>query len=166
MPGSPTQKTPSNDEKSSSAGGQATTAASAATTAQEPTVAAGRAQDAQRQATCEAQVGGKSTEQNGRQHDDALGTDQQTNDDGLSQIVGLSQTEGAEEEDSARREAVQAERNSEVPWGIRQFWEDDDNVPVWARPPHASQRAAHKFYKDRAARVIRNVNVYFPLPHQ
>ncbi|KAM3499193.1 hypothetical protein MY10362_007524 [Beauveria mimosiformis] len=130
----------------------------AATTAQAPASTGG--QHAQEQAVSDDQVSDGFTESS-VQHSSAGARSRRQPSDATSQLAFLSDT-NAEEASSQDREPSFGEEISNASWAMEQFWARQDHVPIWARPVHASERAASAHGRARVLPIIADFENYIP----
>ncbi|KAM3458072.1 hypothetical protein MY3296_000722 [Beauveria thailandica] len=131
----------------------------AATAAQAPAAPAGR-RHAQEQAVPDDQVSDGFTEKS-VQHSSGGARSRRQPSDATSQLVFLSDTD-AEEGSSQDWEPSFGEEISNASWIIKKFWADQDHVPIWARPVHASEMAASAHGRARVLPIIADFEKYIP----
>ncbi|KAM3514844.1 hypothetical protein MY11210_001568 [Beauveria gryllotalpidicola] len=158
MAGSQTQGHSTADGSANSAAGHKAPNL-AAPTAQPPTSTGG--QHAQEQAVPDDQVSDGFTEES-VQHSSRVAGSRRQPSDVTSQIVLLSDT-NAQEGSSRDPEPSFGEQVSNASWVMKQFWANEDNVPIWARPMHASERAARAHGRARVLPIIADFDSYVPL---
>ncbi|KAK8147696.1 hypothetical protein G3M48_001166 [Beauveria asiatica] len=123
----------------------------AATAAQAPAAPTGR-RHAQEQAVPDDQVSDGFTEE-GVQHSSGGARSRRQPSDATSQLVFLS---------SQDWEPSFGEEIPNASWVINKFRADQDHVPIWARPVHASETAASAHGRARVLPIIADFEKYIP----